>query len=197
MNFLFRIMTWIGRLWTDPLKRIVLIASVWTLAILILVNSAPHYTEAAIAPKTGDAMIDLELVETTEQLRLLLGEAPSTDRVTTRLKIYQDFALIPGYGILFVACGLLLARRGGWKRSAGYLAAITGLAAAGFDVAENLAILEIVDLPIADVRQPMLETIRRPALIKWALLGTGAVAMVVGSMAVASLGSRNTAKETA
>lgn len=192
-NFFVLILSALGRMWRDPLQRVFLIACVLTLAIWILLIGPPEFTNASIAPKTGSPILDLQLVESTEQARLILGDVPSTNRETMRLKTYQDFAYIPCYALLFITAGLLIVRRGrsnphadSWIPFAGYVTATSGLAAGIADVFENLAILTLLDTPIADTTQAMLDAIRQPAVIKWALIAIG---LLSGALAMAFSGA--------
>lgn len=104
-----------------------------------------------------------------EDLRLTLGDAPSQDRETMRLKVKIDFAFIASYATLLVALGLIAARSGGWRRFVGVAAALCAVAAGVFDVLENLAILDVLDVRIAATTDTMLAAIREPSRTKWSL----------------------------
>ncbi len=199
MNFSVRILSALGRIWRDPLQRACLIACVFTLGVWILMMGPPEFTNAAVAPKTGSPILDLQLVETTEQVRLILGDLPSTNRETMRLKTYQDFAYIPSYAAMFITAGLLIVRRGrsnphadSWIPFAGYVTATAGTVAAIADVFENLAVLALLNTSVADTTQSMLDAIRQPAVVKWALV---AIALLSGALAVAFSRAASPAEE--
>jgi hypothetical protein len=144
-----------------------------------LMLGPPYFSTALIAQRWGDPILEVETIRDAEDLRLTLGDAPSQDRETMRIKTYIDFAFVVSYAAFFVALGTLLARNGGWWRAAGVLAAITGLAAGVFDVLENLAILDILDVRIAAVTPELLEAVRRPSAIKWSLVAVSAVTLLL------------------
>jgi len=73
-----------------------------------------------------------------------------------RVKIRIDFAFIAAYVTLLVALGVVHARAGSWRRFAGVAVAICALAVGVFDVLENLAILDVLDVPIASTTGTLL-----------------------------------------
>jgi exosortase/archaeosortase len=83
-----------------------------------------------------------------------------------RIKQYADFGFISGYAGLFVVTGTLLIPRG---RAIAILAAVLGVVAAIFDVIENLGTLRVVNTDLAHTTQAMIDAVRYPSLIKWAL----------------------------
>ncbi len=95
-----------------------------------------------------------------------------------RIKVKIDFAFIISYVALLVSFGMLLARRGSWRRVAGVAAAIFALAVGVFDVLENLAILDILDIPIASTTETMMAAIRQPSRTKWLMLAACAACLL-------------------
>ena len=93
----------------------------------------------------------------------VIADAPGPDREAMRFKQYLDFGFIAFYASLYVALAAMFHTR--W----GIVAALCGLAAAVFDVIENFAILRIVDVPLRQTTQPMIDAIRHPSLAKWTL----------------------------
>jgi hypothetical protein len=169
---------WIYHVWRAPLKRLALIAAVACICCFILLRSEPKFSNASAPQRFSDAVLEIETVRDVEDLRLTLGDVPSADRETMRLKTKIDFAFIVSYGALFVALGILLSRRGGWRRIAGVALGIGAIAAAVFDVLENLAILAILDVPIALTTETMLSAIRNPSTVKWSLIAICAVLLL-------------------
>src|SRR3954463_16093384 len=155
-NFWVKFVRWIYRCWRDPVKRLALVAAFLTLGCFGLLEGPPFFSTASIPQRWAiDPGLEVQTVTNTEDLRLTLGDAPSQDRETMRIKVKIDFAFIAAYVTLLVALGIVLARGGGWRRVAGVAAAIFALAAAVFDVLENLAILDILDVPIAATTETM------------------------------------------
>jgi hypothetical protein len=88
-----------------------------------------------------------------------------------RVKQYADFGLIASYSGLALALGFLAVRKGGWRQVTGIAGGICGVAAGVFDVLENRAILNILDVPLRATTPAMLQAIRGPSIAKWMLLG--------------------------
>jgi hypothetical protein len=158
------------RTWRAPLKRLALLAAVACVSCLILLKTEPKFSNASAPQRFSDPMLEVETVRDVEDLRLTLGDAPSGDRETMRIKTKIDFGFVASYGAFFVAMGILLARHGGWRRIAGVAMAIGAIAAAVFDVLGNLAILAILDVRIAATTETMLAAIRRPNEMRWSLI---------------------------
>src|SRR4051812_45790715 len=139
---------WLYRCWRDPVKRLALRAAFLTLGCFGLLAGPPFFSTASVPQRWSiDPGLEVQTVTDAEDLRLTLGDAPSQDRETMRIKVKIDFAFIASYVTLLVALGIVLARGGGWRRVAGVIAAIFALAVGVFDVLENLAILDILDVP--------------------------------------------------
>ncbi len=169
---------WVYRTWRAPLKRLALLAAVACVSCVILLKTEPKFSTASAPQRFSDPILEVETIRDVEDLRLTLGDAPSADRETMRLKTKIDFALIASYGAFFVAMGVLLARRGGWRRIAGIVLAICALAAGVFDVLENFAILAILDVRIAATTDTMLAAIRHPGEVKWSLIAVCVVLLL-------------------
>jgi hypothetical protein len=88
-----------------------------------------------------------------------------------RFKQYIDFGFIAAYTALFLALARLFAGNGGWARVVGTAAMICAIATAGFDIAENEAILRILDVPLRRTTPAMINAIRGASAAKWALAG--------------------------
>jgi hypothetical protein len=179
LNSWAKFVSWIYRCWRDPVKRLALLAAVLTLGCLAILAGPPFFSTASVPERwPSSPALEVESVTGTEDLRLTLGDAPSQDRETMRLKTEIDFAFIAAYVTLLVSMGLLLAREGGWKRVAGVTAAILALAAGVFDVLENLAILDILDVRVASTTETMMAAIRQPSRTKWLLLAVCAACLL-------------------
>ena len=79
-----------------------------------------------------------------------------------RIKQYLDFAFIPCYVALYIALARMLGTR---SAAIATFVADRGIA----DVMENVGILRVVNTPLARTTQRMVDAIRIPSLIKWAL----------------------------
>jgi hypothetical protein len=86
-----------------------------------------------------------------------------------RFKQYVDFGFIASYTALYLVLSVLLARSYPWGRIPAIAAAICGVAAAGFDVAENFAIIRICDVRLSQTTQAMIDAIRHASLAKYGL----------------------------
>jgi hypothetical protein len=161
---------WLHRCWRDPIKRLALIATMVCVACLGILAGPPYFSTASVAQRwPHDPVMEIETVTDREDLRLVLDDVPSQDRETMRVKVRIDFGFIAAYVTLLVALGVVHSRAGGWRRFAGVAVAICALAIGVFDVLENLAILDILDMPIASTGEAMLSAIREPSRFKWSL----------------------------
>jgi hypothetical protein len=158
------------------LERVLGWLAVLNLAMLALLFANPSFTNAA-RPLRGvdDPVLALQMARNADEVDAVLGDAPSPDRETMRFKQYVDFGFIASYTALFLVLSVLLARTYPWGRSPAIAAAVCGLAATGFDLAENFAILHICDLPLNQTTQPMIDAVRRASLAKYglAMVATG------------------------
>jgi hypothetical protein len=170
---------WIWRCWRDPLQRLALLAALACGGCLSILAGPPYFSTASVPVRwTFDPGLEVQTVTDIEDLRRTLGDAPSQDRETMRLKVKIDFAFIAAYGTLLVALSLIAARSGGWRRLIGVAAALCAVAAGVFDVLENLAILDILDVPIPATTETMLAAIRQPSAAKWSLVALCAVLLL-------------------
>jgi len=156
-------------------------------AVLTVYAWKPSFTNAS-QPVRGitDPVIALEMARTVDDVDNVLGDTPSPDREVMRIKQYVGLALIPGYTALAWLAAASLGRRGIWKVVGRTTIAITVLAAA-HDVAVNLTILRLVDLPLAGTGPKILHDVFARGFFKWALL---ALAMGLLGVMVSALAPR-------
>ncbi len=145
-----------------------------TVAAFILLIGRPSFTNAS-KPRFGDPMMALQFARDVQDIDWILGDAPSPDREVMRVKQYADFGFIACYTALFLALGTLVSRKGGWRQISGIVAGICGLATGIFDVLENRAILNLLDVPLRATTPAMIQAIRGPSTAKWALAGVTVV----------------------
>jgi hypothetical protein len=153
----------------DARLRAVAIAGLSTLVLWILLLGAPFFSNASKPRILGNSQLAMQFVADAQDVELILGESPSPDREVMRFKIYLDFFFIASYVWLFVALGK-------WVGSCPLIAC--GVLAGVFDVAENFAILRVVNTPLQLTTQGMVDAIRYASMAKWGLV---AVALVVYS----------------
>jgi hypothetical protein len=163
------------------------VRAAWAFATLIagsaiLLAGRPSFTNASKPPGGIPPVLAIQLVRTAEDVDLILGEAPSPDREVMRMKLYADFALIAGYTGFFAALGVLAARGRGLSAWAGIAGAVCGASAGAFDLAENRAILAILEVPVRATSQAMLDGIRFPAVAKWILIAIAGALFVVARL---------------
>lgn len=111
-------------------------------------------------------VLAMEVARNIAEVDAILSDSPSADREAMRIKQYADFGFIAGYAGLYVVMSLLLMPQG---RAIAISAAALGVVAAIFDVIENLGILRVVNTDLAHTTQKMIDQVRYPSLIKWAL----------------------------
>jgi hypothetical protein len=158
------------------LERLLGWLAVLTLALFALLLGNPSFSNASRPPRgLHDPVLALQLARNVEDVDAILGDSPSPDREAMRFKQYLDFGFIACYAALYLLLSFLLAQSYPWGRVPAIAAAVCVLAAAGFDVAENFAILRVCDLPLRQTTQTMIDAIRLPSLAKYGLatLATG------------------------
>jgi hypothetical protein len=160
--------------WVNSQHRVVILLALMTTASFILLLGKPSFTNAS-KPRFGDPMLALQFASDVQDVDWILGDAPSPDREVMRVKQYVDFGFIACYTALFLALSALAIRRGGWKQVTGIAAGICGLATGVFDVLENRAILNILDVPLRATTPAMIQAIRGPSTAKWILAGVTVV----------------------
>lgn len=159
----------------NTLGRVALLLAMLTIAAFVLLLGRPSFTNASKPPRFGDPMLALQFVRDVQDVDWILGDAPSPDREVMRVKQYVDFGFITSYTALAIALSLLAARKKGWRQVAGIAAGICGLAAGVFDVFENLAILNLLDVPLRATTPAMIQAIHAPSTAKWILAGVTVV----------------------
>lgn len=156
------------------MSRLVILLAMLTVAAFILLMAPPSFTNAS-KPRFGDPMLAIQFARDVQDIDWILGDAPSPDREVMRIKQYIDFGFITCYSALELALSLLAARRGGWRLVAGIAGGICGVAAGVFDVLENRAILNLLDVPLRATTPAMIQAIRGPSTAKWILAGVTVV----------------------
>lgn len=116
-------------------------------------------------------MLAMEFISSADDIKAIVGAPGHPNRVTMRRKIAVDNVWIGCYALLFVFVSILLGTR--QFPSAMYLAmvaALCGIAAAGFDLIENRGIIRALELAEDATTSDALSSIREAALLKWALV---------------------------
>jgi hypothetical protein len=141
--------------------------AVLNLAMIAILSGRPSFSNASRQVRgIFNPILAMEVVRNVAEVDAVLSDSPSPDREVMRIKQYCDFGFIGGYAALFVLMSILLAGQG---RHAAISAAVLGIVAAICDVIENIGILRIIDVDLSHTTQAMIDTIRYPSLIKWAL----------------------------
>jgi hypothetical protein len=169
--------------WVNPHHRLAIVLAMLTIAAFILLMGKPSFTNAS-KPRFGDPMLALQFARDVQDVDWILGDAPSPDREVMRVKQYVDFGFIACYTALFLALSALAVHKGGWRQVTGVAAGICGLAAGVFDVLENRAILNILDVPLRATTPAMIQAIRAPSTAKWILAGVTVVLLAASLIRV-------------
>jgi hypothetical protein len=132
--------------------------------LIIILNGKPEFTNASRPPRgIRDPALALQVARNVKEVDAILSDAPSPDREAMRIKQYIDFAFIACYAALFIALARWFATR------LAIAGAACGIGAAIADIVENISILRILDVPLAQTTQSMIDAIREPSYIKWTL----------------------------
>jgi hypothetical protein len=138
--------------------------AVGCVALIAILNGRPEFSNASVPPRgIASPVVALEVARNVREVDSILGEAPSPDREAMRIKQYIDFAFIGCYVALYIAMAAF------FRSPLGMIAGACGTIAGVLDVIENIAILRILDVPLRDTTQAMIDAIRYPSLAKWAL----------------------------
>jgi hypothetical protein len=162
------------------LKRVTWGLAVLTLAMFILLQGRPSFTNASRPPRFGNSQLALQFARSVEEVDWILGDAPSPDREVMRIKQYIDYGFIASYTALLLACSFLVFRQGGWRQTAGIAAGICAIATASFDVLENRAILNLLDVPLRATTPAMINAIRSASAAKWSLAAVTLILLLAG-----------------
>jgi hypothetical protein len=167
------------------IERSVGYAAVLNLAMIAILSGRPYFSNAS-RPIRGitNPILAMEVVRDVAEVDAVLSDAPSADREVMRIKKYAGFGFICAYTALYVLMSMLLVDEG---RAIAISAAGLGIAAAIFDVIGNLGILRIVDVDLAHTTQAMIDAVRYPSLIKWAL-----ASLALGLLGILALRARRT-----
>jgi len=132
--------------------------------MIVILNGKPDFSNAS-RPARGIAnpVVALQLARNVDEVDDVIGNAPSPDREAMRFKQHLDFGFIALYVSLYAALAVMFGSR------LAVLAAICGAAAGAFDVLENFAILRVVNVPLRETTQGMVDAIRNASLAKWTL----------------------------
>jgi hypothetical protein len=170
--------------WANPLHRVTLLLALLTVGAFLLLMGRPYFTNASKPARFGDPMLALQFARDVQDVDWILGDAPSPDREVMRVKQYADFGFITCYTALFLALSSLVIRKGGWRQVAGIAAGICGVATGVFDVLENRAILNLLDVPLRATTPAMIQAIRGPSTAKWILAGVTVVLLAASLIRV-------------
>lgn len=140
------------------------LASIAVLAfgIWLQVSLAQHWTRPATLPHgINNPVLAMQMAQPPWPVEIL---APGQNMAEMTRQQYIDFGYIPSYIALFISIGILQwhsDRR--WIAALGLVSMVLILIAAGFDVAENLAILGVT----AQHDASAWASIRPHSLVKW------------------------------
>jgi hypothetical protein len=136
------------------------VLAVLNLAMIAILSGRPSFTNATHAVRgVSNPVLAMDVVRNVIEVDAVLSDAPSPDREVMRIKQYADFGFICCYAALFAVMGILFGRG----------VAALGLLAGVFDAIENVGILRILDVDPGHTTQAMIDAIRYPSLVKWAL----------------------------
>jgi hypothetical protein len=130
--------------------------------LLILLNGAPHFTNASRPPHGNSSpAIALQFPHSIDDIDAILGDAPSPDREVMRIKRYAGFAFLGCYLALAVALAKLLRKR------LALLAAVLAAASALAYAAQLVVISRTLDTPLRDMTGAMVARIDRLGVATW------------------------------
>lgn len=171
-----------------------LVRTIGVLAVLVVVVGLwMVITDRHFGPKPAELpgkfqgrVLAMEFVSEASHIVKILEPDTSHNAAVMRNIIMIDFLWIACYGLLFIAISSLLAKRNcPWARYLGILALVAGVAAAAFDIRENVEILKALNCSPCD--QSQANRINDAALLKWTM---SFVAMALLAIAFQDLNNR-------
>ena len=132
---------------------------------LYLQLGPPRFTGPVNVRGMRSPVLALELARSVGEVRQIVGDVPSENREAMARKQYLDFVFMAAYTAVFLCVSALLAAAGWSWLAAG--SGILALATPILDVVENLAILRLMDTPLALTTPAMVDSVREPSELKW------------------------------
>jgi hypothetical protein len=155
---------------SPSLERLAAALAILTFVFFVLLQGKPYFTNASRPPRgIPDSEAAIQAPRSVDEIDDILGDAPSPDREVMRLKQYLDLGFFASHTALLMVLAIMLARGGTWERVAASAAMAIAVAAAVFNVLQDLAILRVLDVPLLATTPQMLNAIRRASAAKWAL----------------------------
>jgi hypothetical protein len=152
------------------LDRLAGIFAVLVLAVSALLLGQPSFSNASL-PVRGitDPVIAIQAARNIVDIDYVVGQAPSPDREVMRFKLRIGFAFAGAYTALLLTLSLLLLQSGGVGRIIAPASIVCALSAAAFNIASNLAVLRILDVPLEETTPSMINSVRSAAFASWSL----------------------------
>lgn len=145
----------------SKLERWIGIVAVLNIAAIAILWGRPSFSNASRAVRgVTNPVLAIEVARNVAEIDAILSDAPSPDREVMRIKEYTGFAFLGCYAGLFVLLSMTLKRRE---------IAITGVLAAICGAIANFTILRLIDVDLNHTTQGMIDAIRYPSLLSWAL----------------------------
>ncbi|PYS74869.1 MAG: hypothetical protein DMF69_00415 [Acidobacteria bacterium] len=133
----------------------------------------------------GGRVIALEFVSSVGDVQKVLGPDVAANTDVMRKVISIDFVWIACYALLFVLIGVMLSRRNcPWAKYLAWIAIVSGLGAAVFDVRENMKILDL--LSSLSITQEQVNAVRDATLAKWTLSFVSIAVLAIAFMELAN-----------
>ncbi len=140
--------------------------AVLNIAMIAILWGRPSFSNAS-RPVRGitSPVLAMESARNVTEVDAILSDVPSPDREAMRVKEYAGFGLIACYAALLIVMSRML-RPSGAALAAGISSALAAICGA----IGNLSILRLLDVDLAHTTQALIDAVRYPSLIEWALL---------------------------
>ncbi len=153
-----------------PSNPILAVASLISAMIMVALWVQMRAPEQVMTRESGVGIVPYELAFTPGRAQEILVSWGPEGREAARHSLLVDFGFIPAYALSLAGITLLTARaQQGWGQTIGFMLAIGCMAAALFDVLENLMLLSMLNDPSVPVLTPLLAGLA--ASLKFLLLG--------------------------
>ena len=135
-------------------------------AVVLFLQLAPPRFEGRIDIRgMRTHVLALELARSVGEVRQIVGDVPSENRDTMTRKQYYDCVFMAAYTGVFLGVTAMLVEAGWiWL---GALSGVLALATPILDLVEDLAILRLMETPLALTTPAMVDAVREPSELKW------------------------------
>jgi hypothetical protein len=156
--------------------RLSAVVAVVVLTLGVCMFLAADFQHKSLPRVFKSPVLAIQMAQSMQEVKAIVGEPGRSERSQMRSQQYTDFMFIIAYWSEFLLISVLL-----WHRAfslAKVLAVMAGFCATRttiLDIQENLAILEVLSVLAVQDNDPLVQTVRVAAMLKWITLYTAMI----------------------